>query len=83
MSTFTLKFFARLKEEMGTSELVISLGDVSCLSELKDYLIERNPSWKSSLEKNLLSAVNQTMVTADVALKDGDEVAMFPPVTGG
>ena len=40
--------------------------------------------WQDVLNRpNMIRAVNQEVVSADVALKDGDEVAFFPPVTGG
>lgn len=83
MNEFTLKFFAKLREDIGLTEMRISCTDVANLSDLADYLIEHNPSWAPFLDKQLLSAVNQEMVTSDRALKAGDEVALFPPVTGG
>lgn len=83
MSTFTLKFFARLREDTGVESLEIPLEQVPCLSELVRYLQLEHPQWQSALSGNLLSAVNQSMVTGDASLKAGDEVALFPPVTGG
>jgi molybdopterin synthase sulfur carrier subunit len=83
MSTFSLKFFARLREETGTEQLDIPLSQVSCLSELNDYLIVTYPQWATFLDAKLLTALNQSMVTGDATLNAGDEVALFPPVTGG
>ena len=83
MTTFTVKFFARLKEETGTSELNIQLESASTVGQLKDHLLTVYPQWQQYLEKNLLMAVNQTMAAPDTALHSGDEVAFFPPVTGG
>jgi len=83
MANITLKFFARLKEETGTSELIISLDELKSLAELKQHLLVTYPQWQVFLSKNLLTAVNQNMVSTDVNLVDGDEVAFFPPVTGG
>lgn len=83
MGNFTLKFFAKLKDDVGISELSVAVEDVNCVSSLIDYLCEVNPSWKDVLERPLLTAVNQTMVRGDAAIKAGDEVALFPPVTGG
>jgi len=83
MSELTIKFFAKLREDIGLSELRIPCNDVANLSDLIDYLIEQNPNWGPLLGQQLLRAVNQEMVTSDCTLKAGDEVALFPPVTGG
>ena len=47
-------------------------------------LLRDNPQWQASLDnRTLLSAVNQDMVPMDSDVNDGDEIAFFPPVTGG
>ena len=52
--------------------------------QLRAALCERGDKWALALEAgNLLVAVNQTLVPLDTPLNDGDEVAFFPPVTGG
>jgi len=81
--TFTVKFFARLREELGTAEVQVALADVTTLAQLKPFLIGQHPHWQTALERNLLLAVNQHLVTDDVTLEAGDEVALLPPVTGG
>ncbi len=83
MDKFTLKFFAKLKEDVGVSQMEIAINDVNCVSSLIDFLCEQNPSWQSVLNRPLLTAVNQTMVRGDSLINAGDEVALFPPVTGG
>jgi molybdopterin synthase sulfur carrier subunit len=83
VNTFTLKFFARLREETKTDALEIPLSEVASLGELKEYLQKQYPHWSGFLSGKLLSAVNQQMVNDDVPLHAGDEVALFPPVTGG
>lgn len=83
MANFTLKFFARLKEQTGTEKVELALADVNCLSDLISFLTEKNPDWAPFLSGKLMTAVNHQMVTGDQALKAGDEVALFPPVTGG
>ena len=51
---------------------------------LRAALCERGDKWALALESGkLLVAVNQTLVPLETALNDGDEVAFFPPVTGG
>ena len=83
METFTVKFFAKLKEETQTEALDIALADVTQLADLKPFLTEQYPHWAPYLSARLLTAVNQSMVTENVTLNAGDEVALFPPVTGG
>ncbi len=81
--SITVKFFARLKEELGVEELQIDSDSVTHLSELKAYLIGLHPNWNTALQRQCLMAVNQTMAPNDQAISSGDEVALFPPVTGG
>lgn len=83
MNHFTLKFFAKLREELGVSELKIPCNEVASLSSLTDYLLEQNPSWAPYLNGQLLQAINHQMINGDQKINAGDEVAFFPPVTGG
>jgi sulfur-carrier protein len=79
-------FFAGLREQLGTSaeELELPSG-VATVAALRSHLLERGDSWKSALGESKLvrTAVNQDMVPATARIKAGDEVAFFPPVTGG
>jgi sulfur-carrier protein len=81
-----LLFFAALREQLGTSaeELELPSG-VSTVSGLRAHLRSRGgPYEKAFAEKSLIrTAVNQDMVQPGAAIKAGDEVAFFPPVTGG
>lgn len=83
MTDITLKFFARLREQTGCSELKIPASAVKSTRDLNDYLLAEYPSWQFFLKQPLLTAVNQEMVRYETLLKPGDEVALFPPVTGG
>ena len=58
---------------------------VTSLQALRATLAKRGDTWARELStsKSIKAAVNQEMAHADVPLKDGDEVAFFPPVTGG
>jgi molybdopterin synthase sulfur carrier subunit len=77
-------FLAQLREQLGTAELQIAAGGVGSISALKQHLVTANPEWERFLSNSkLLVAVNQQYAKADVAIKSGDEVAFFPPVTGG
>jgi molybdopterin synthase sulfur carrier subunit len=77
-------FFAKLSEQLGCRELQVDATAVENTDQLFQYLIEQKAEWSSILTSQLcLKAVNQAMVNNNVLLKDGDEVAYFPPVTGG
>lgn len=76
-------FFAQVRELTGTStlEMPASFPDVS---SLRAALAQRSDRWALALESGkLLAAVNQTLVPMSHPLRAGDEVAFFPPVTGG
>jgi molybdopterin synthase sulfur carrier subunit len=82
----TLLYFARLREALGTGreELALPAGVVT-LGALRTHLAQRGEAWAREMAagRNLRAAVNQQVATPDSPLKDGDEVAFFPPVTGG
>ena len=79
-------FFASLREQLGTGgeELELPRG-VATVGALREHLAARGGNWAMALEKkkNVRAAVNQDMAQAGAAIKAGDEVAFFPPVTGG
>lgn len=79
-----VRFFARVREALGTDELAFSPADVADLDALQERLQQRGEPWRSVLdEPNLLRAVNHEVVHGNRALAEGDEVAFYPPVTGG
>lgn len=68
---------------MGTDTLSLP-AEYATVEALRQALCQRGNKWPLALDpEKLLMAVNQTLVTADHPLTDGDEVAFFPPVTGG
>jgi len=82
----TVLYFARLRESLGKSSEQIKLpADVRDLEGLRAMLVARGGAWEKELapSKPVRAAVNQAMAMGDVPLADGDEVAFFPPVTGG
>ena len=78
-------YFAGLREELGSSGEEMNLPQtVATVGALRDYIAARGEPWAAlARAKNLRCAVNQTMVGFDSAVKADDEVAFFPPVTGG
>ena len=76
-------FFAQVRELVGTDSLTLDAG-YGTVEALRQALSERGERWSRALEPGrLLSAVNQALVSRDHPLAAGDEVAFFPPVTGG
>lgn len=77
-------YFAGLKESLGVAEEAIDLpAGVATLGGLRDWLVAERGHAALGAAKNLRCARNQTMAKFDAAVADGDEVAFFPPVTGG
>jgi sulfur-carrier protein len=81
-----LVFFARLREDLGTNaeELALPAG-VGTVAALRAHLASRGGAWGTTLAqgKAIRVAVNQEMAQPTTPVKPGDEVAFFPPVTGG
>lgn len=77
-------FFAALREQLACSELTISSENIATVADLKQQLASKNEQWQALFNNtSLLSAVNHDMVDSEQQIKSGDEVAFFPPVTGG
>lgn len=79
-------YFARIKESLGVGQESIDIPkDATTVASLTTWLRLRGANWQTELEpgKALRVAVNQAMVGMEAAIKDGDEIAYFPPVTGG
>jgi molybdopterin synthase sulfur carrier subunit len=79
-------FFANLREQLGTGVEVVDLPDsASTVAGLRLHLMRRGGPWQQVLGdmKVVRVAVNQDMAAAGAPLNPGDEVAFFPPVTGG
>lgn len=85
MSMVNVLYFARLREVFGLSMESVPLGQMTTVGELINLLGKRGDPWSTELGsgKPYRVAVNQEMAGMDQALHAGDEVAIFPPVTGG
>ena len=86
----TIKLFSALREALGESEFELDLSDVSEASAqidvaaIKALLSKRGAEWKEALNQpNLVHALNHKVVFTDAAVSEGDELAFFPPMTGG
>ncbi|MBL4765122.1 MAG: molybdopterin converting factor subunit 1 [Colwellia sp.] len=77
-------FFAALREQLECSELTLSSENIATVADLKQQLASKNEQWQALFDNSsLLSAINHDMVDSEQPIKSGDEVAFFPPVTGG
>lgn len=83
---FSVHFFAELREQLGVDKLSLSFVDLPSpsLADLVTQLRNQDKKWDKHLaNSNLLMAVNQQMAKPSYQIQPGDEVAFFPPVTGG
>lgn len=80
-----LRYFASLRETLGVGDEQLDLPDgITDIAALTRWLQERSTTWRTALgNPQLHVAVNQQIVKPDCPVNDGDEVAWFPPVTGG
>jgi len=82
----TLLFFASLREQLGRPREDLELpSGITTIAALRDHLRARGEPWTNVFAPNrpVRAAVNQDMVQPAAAIKAGDEIAFFPPVTGG
>ena len=77
-----LLFFATLKDIVGSREMRMDMPANSTVDDLLNQLEQAYPRFKD-YRSVLLTAVNEEYVGRNVAIADGDEVAIFPPVSGG
>ncbi len=76
-------FFAQTRELVDCDSLTVD-AEFASVEALRAHLAAQSDKWALALESGkLLAAVNQAIVPMESELKDGDEVAFFPPVTGG
>lgn len=80
----TVRYFASIREAMGTGSEALDTA-ATTVGALRQALMARSDAAAQALAegKAVRMALNQDMCSADAALKAGDEVAFFPPVTGG
>ena len=79
-------YFASLREALNVDKEQLEIpAEVSSVAQLKTYLSARGDIWLDSFSNNisLLVSINKQMATDNSPVADGDEIAFFPPVTGG
>jgi molybdopterin converting factor subunit 1 len=75
-----VRLFASYREAAGTNHLDVSVAPGASVSSVLEFLEPRLPALKQARG---LVAVNHSYVQPDAILRDGDEVALIPPVSGG
>ena len=81
-----IKYFSWIKEHIGKSEEQITIpSDIINVDQLINYLNEKDTKYNLLFEKKELIkiAVNKTYSSFDAKVNNSDEIAFFPPVTGG
>ena len=82
----TIYYFASIREKLGLSSEELELPPrIDTVSALVDMLIgQHGGNWEEALKtSSVLVAVNQSVAKFTSSVHDGDEIAFFPPVTGG
>ncbi|MCQ9377611.1 molybdopterin converting factor subunit 1 [Methyloversatilis sp. XJ19-49] len=84
-TTIKVLYFAALREALGTPGETLELpGGCTTLGDVRALIAGRGGDWDRLAQmKNLRAAINQRMADPAATVADGDEVAFFPPVTGG
>ncbi|MEP0823087.1 MAG: molybdopterin converting factor subunit 1 [Ignavibacterium sp.] len=77
-----LRLFANAKDLAGFDDRTVELSDDARAAEVLEYLSRSNPEFLE-WRKSLRVAVNRRYVSDDYVLKENDEVAVIPPVSGG
>ena len=84
MASIQLKLFASLRESVEIEDVSVAIKTEDSVDDLLTHLCSEYALFKQYYDElPVLVAVNHTMVDMTHTLHDGDEVALFPPVTGG
>lgn len=76
-------FFAQVRELVDCEMLQLE-ADFPTAESLRQHLVSKGEKWALALQSGkLLVAINQTLMPLDTPIQAGDEIAFFPPVTGG
>lgn len=78
-----IHFFASLRERLGLANINLEYSGEQSVESVKLQLLTRGEEWQLLAENNVLVALNQSICRPDAIVNDGDEIAFFPPVTGG
>ena len=77
-------YFAWIKDITNFPEEFLDSNEIKNLESLKKYIVSKYPDLKKHLDQEILRfAVNQEYIVENIDLKKNDEIAVFPPVSGG
>ena len=77
-------YFAWIKDITNFDQEILDSNEIKNLNDLKKYIISKYPDLKKHLDQEILRfAVNQEYIIENIDLKKNDEIAVFPPVSGG
>jgi len=80
----TVKFFASFREKIGKSEIKWSTKGETTLENVIEVLDKKIPGLKKMIEEgNAVVALNEEVAAENAVVKESDEIAIFPPVSGG
>ncbi|MCU7555818.1 molybdopterin converting factor subunit 1 [Alteromonas sp. ASW11-19] len=79
----SVQFFAQLREQLGCQRVRIEVTDPASMKDVKDALARHFPDQADVFDSPLLMACNQQLVDGSHQVNASDELALFPPVTGG
>jgi len=78
----TIRFFASLREAVGSESIVCAINDTDCIADVAHTLGQKYPQYHT-FSSTLVFALNGEYAKSTSRLKDGDELALIPPVSGG
>ncbi|MDB4860814.1 molybdopterin converting factor subunit 1 [Alphaproteobacteria bacterium] len=79
-----IKYFAWIRELTKNNEEYLISNEIQNLKELKKFLLTKYPDLKKHFDQEILRfAINQEYVVENIDLNEDDEIAVFPPVSGG
>ena len=79
-----IKYFAWIKDITNIHEELLDSNEINNLNNLKKYIISKYPDLKKHLDQEILRfAVNEEYIIENIDLNKDDEIAVFPPVSGG
>ncbi|GAB4058690.1 molybdopterin converting factor subunit 1 [Uliginosibacterium sediminicola] len=81
--SLNLLYFASLREALGVERENLPLPAEATIAGVRALLVARGGEWQRLASPRIRAALNQALAGEDAALKAGDELAFFPPVTGG
>ena len=80
----TVRYFANLKQMAGKDEDQFEINEGTTLEQLSDLIKKSVPQLGNMVrEKKVMISLNYDVVSLDTVVKDGDEIALLPPFSGG